>query len=128
MPSAAITLGIRQVLAVAHPEWPECMPETIQWCLFPFITGPEQRPRPALPRSKSRPRSVADALQLRPPASGPIHTSTRVIKASSVLIDGRTAHRKDLEQPLSEPVKSRCCRLSPAVVSALRSGATQRQL
>jgi molybdopterin converting factor small subunit len=49
-------------------------------------------------------RSVAEALRLVcHQRSDP--NFDRVIKASSVLIDGRTAHQKDLEQPLSKPVQ-----------------------
>ena len=49
-------------------------------------------------------RSVAEALQLACNQRSDPHFD-RVIKASSVLIDGRTAHQQDLEQPLIEPVQ-----------------------
>jgi molybdopterin converting factor small subunit len=49
-------------------------------------------------------RSVADALRIAcQERSDP--RFDRVIKASSVLIDGRTAHRQDLERQLTEPVQ-----------------------
>jgi molybdopterin synthase sulfur carrier subunit len=49
-------------------------------------------------------QSVADALRLAcQRRSDP--RFDRVIKMSSVLIDGRTAHREDLEQQLTEAVQ-----------------------
>ena len=49
-------------------------------------------------------RSVAEALQLACHRRSDPHFD-RVIKASSVLIDGRTAHQQDLDRPLTEPVQ-----------------------
>jgi sulfur-carrier protein len=49
-------------------------------------------------------RSVAEALRLACHERSDPHFD-RVIKASSVLIDGRAAHQQDLERPLSEPVQ-----------------------
>jgi len=49
-------------------------------------------------------RSVAEALQLACHQRCDPHFD-RVINASSVLIDGRTAHQEDLDQPLTGPVQ-----------------------
>jgi sulfur-carrier protein len=49
-------------------------------------------------------RSVAEALQLACDKRADPHFD-RVIKASSVLIDGLTAHQKDLERLLIAPVR-----------------------
>jgi molybdopterin synthase sulfur carrier subunit len=49
-------------------------------------------------------QSVAQAIQIaRRQRSNP--RFDRVIKASSILIDGRAAHQEDLEQQLSEAVQ-----------------------
>jgi sulfur-carrier protein len=49
-------------------------------------------------------RSVADALQLACDERSDPHFD-KVIKASSVLIDGVTAHPADLERQLTAPVR-----------------------
>jgi sulfur-carrier protein len=49
-------------------------------------------------------RSVADALQLARDERADPHFD-KVIKASSVLIDGVTAHPADLERQLTAPVR-----------------------
>ncbi len=49
-------------------------------------------------------RSVAEALRFACDERSDPHFD-RVIKASSVLIDGLTAHPADLERPLAAPVR-----------------------
>jgi sulfur-carrier protein len=49
-------------------------------------------------------RSVAEALQLACDQRSDLRFD-KVIKASSVLIDGLTAHPVDLERPLTAPVR-----------------------
>ena len=49
-------------------------------------------------------RSVAEALRFACDERSDPHFD-RVIKASSVLIDGLTAHPTDLERPLAAPVR-----------------------
>ena len=49
-------------------------------------------------------RSVAEALRLARDERSDPHFD-KVIKASSVLIDGLTAHPADLERPLTAPVR-----------------------
>jgi len=49
-------------------------------------------------------RTVAEALQLASDKRSDQHFD-RVIKASSMLVDGLTAHPADLERPLTAPVR-----------------------
>ena len=49
-------------------------------------------------------RTVAEALQLASDKRSDPHFD-RVIKASSMLLDGLTAHPADLERPLTTPVR-----------------------
>jgi len=49
-------------------------------------------------------RSVAEALQFACHQRSDPHFD-RIVNASSVLIDGRTAHQEDLDQPLTKPVQ-----------------------
>jgi sulfur-carrier protein len=49
-------------------------------------------------------RTVAEALQLASDKRSDPHFD-RVIKASSMLLDGLTAHPADLERPLIAPVR-----------------------
>ena len=77
-----------------------------QWCPFPFITG--QGAKRGCRRSVSE-HTLPDRLPTPPNLRAQERSDPRfdrVIKASSVLIDGRTAHRRTPERHLTEPVQA----------------------
>src|SRR5215208_4209958 len=76
------------------PIWPECMLESNAMVSVSLHNWAEARAA----------EGVAEALRLAcQQRSDP--RFDRVIKMSSVLIDGRTAHQEDLEQQLTEAVQ-----------------------
>ena len=93
------------MLAFSPPrEWPECMPETNAVVSVSIHFWAGAKAAAGVSEEEIDARSVAEALRFASEKRSNPHFD-RVIKASSVLINGLTAHPADLERPLTESVR-----------------------